>query len=164
MLLCNSSRWSDFVLSHEKGEDFLVKLDIWDPPCPDFQRALGPLDLHDFVSYGPQTHKRPCIKKSSHNMKHFPPAKIIQSLKHKIHSTKYQKYASKYQQKNTINEFILPIIKFILSHFLLPKDNRILGEGLVQEKQTGYLRKACFCSNFDFPDEKKTSWLRKVQM
>ena len=37
----------------------------------------------------------------------------------------------------------------------MPIDNRILGEGLVQEKQAGYLRKACFCSNFDFTDEKK---------
>ena len=50
-----------------------MKLDIWDPPCPDFQRALGPLGLHDFVSYGPQAHKCPCIKwQSSHNTKHFP--------------------------------------------------------------------------------------------
>ena len=43
-------------------------------------------------------------------------------------------------------------------------DNGISGEGSVEEKQAGYLRKASFCSNFDFTDETKTSWLRKVQM
>ena len=34
-------------------------------------------------------------------------------------------------------------------------DNGISGEGSVEEKQAGYLRKASFCSNFDFTDEKR---------
>ena len=42
----------------------------------------------------------------------------------------------------------------------MPIDNRILGEGLVQEKQAGYLRKAYFCSNFDLTDEKDKKYLK----